>query len=104
MRGVDMFRNPWCASVRAELSNASAAWASDSLGQPFKTVSFGTGGSLVCIPVFVPKQAYAGLIQHVRGPNFLCDYPRIVAYGSDKSSQRGSDVQRICFPIEFAAP
>jgi len=30
VRGVDMFRNPWCASVDNELSNALAAWTYDS--------------------------------------------------------------------------
>ncbi len=89
--------------MRAELSDAPTAWTSDSTGPPLKTVPFDSAETLNCVPVFPSKRASAELAQHVRGPNFVCNYPKTVAVGSN-SSQRGSEVHRICFPIEFPEP
>src|SRR6266849_11079201 len=99
-----MFRNTWCASVRTELSNAPAAWTSDSMGLPLRTALFGSAGSLDCVSVFTSKQASAGLAQHDRGPIFVCDYPRVVAFVNNRSFQRRPEVQRTCIPIEFPEP
>src|SRR5258708_40204385 len=99
-----MFRNTWCASVRTELSNAPAAWTSDSKGPPFRTVSFGFAGNLDCVPVFPCKPPCAGLAQHIRGPVLLCHYPRMVAFANNRSFHTGSEVQRTCFSIEFPEP
>ena len=42
-RGVDMFRNRYCASVTTELSNALAVWTCDSRGPAPNTAAFALG-------------------------------------------------------------
>jgi hypothetical protein len=71
---------------------------------PLKTVPFDSAETLNCVAVFLSKPADTRPAQHVRGPNFVCNYPKAVALGSDGSSQRGSEVHRIGFPIEFPEP
>ena len=62
-----MVRNSWCASVRTELSNASAAWTYDSVRPLFRTELSCSAGSLECVSVIAAKRASARLAEHIRG-------------------------------------
>jgi len=68
VRGVDMLRNSWRASVRTELSNASAAWTSDWMGSLFRSVPFASVGNLAFVLVFPSRQILSRLAQHARAP------------------------------------
>src|SRR6266436_2040592 len=96
-----MFRNTWCASEKTELSNAPAAWTFDSMHPALKSVRVGSAGTLECVPASPSNEACPGLAEHVRGPIFVCDYPRVVAIGKDRNSQRGSALQGISFSIRI---
>ena len=58
-RGVDMFRNTWCASVTTELSNATAAWTCDSMGPASNTAAFGYAANVDRVPIFASKPAHS---------------------------------------------
>ncbi len=89
-RGVDMFRNTWCASVKTELSNAPAAWNYDSretLFEPTARMSdFSSNHS--CNPTCgcesrreVPEQRALGLI-------LFCHCPQVASFFENKSTER----------------
>jgi len=76
-RGVDMFRNTWCVSVRTELSNALAAWTHDSTetlfdstaGMPEFSVNHRCISQCACeSPHERPEQRGPGLIVFCRCP------------------------------------
>ncbi len=100
VRGVDMFRTTWCASVLTELSSSLAAWAYDSIGPPMRSVPFDSTDVLKCVPIFTSKPACGTSTRHQRGPIFVCHNPRVVAYESNRSPKTGLEVERICFSIE----
>ena|SRR5882762_1590226 len=104
VRGVDMFRITWCASVGTELSNAQAAWTFDSMGPPFEIAPFAYARCLEHVPVSPSKPASGMSAQHVGGPIVVCQYPRVAIYGNNRSSQKKTDVQRSCFPIDLPEP
>src|SRR5260370_41573424 len=78
-RGVDMFRNTWCASVKTELSNALAAWSYDSMETPSETrtsvLDFSANYS--CIAPCGCGYRHEGLPQQALGENFSMRGPRV---------------------------
>jgi len=87
-----MLRNSWSAAVRKEVSNASAAWTSDSMGRSFRTW-FGFAGSLVCVSVIMSKQSSAGGAKDIRRQILVWHNPRVVAFKNKRSFERWSRVQ-----------
>ncbi len=89
-RGVDMFRNAWCASVETELSNAPAAWTCDSSETLSETrtsmLDFPANHS--CIPPCGCGSRREGLPQHAPGAVFFCRFPRMAASMENKSGER----------------
>src|SRR5260370_4101453 len=88
-RGVDMFRNTWCASVKTELSKAPAAWtyvSGETLSETTTNMlDFSANHS--CIPPFGCWSRPEGLPQQALGVNFLCRYPRMAASIENKSAE-----------------
>src|SRR5260370_2052410 len=89
-RGVDMFRNAWCASVTTELSNAPAAWTCDSRETLPETrtsvLDFSANHS--CIPPCGFGPPHEGLTQHAPRVIFFCRCPRTAASMENKSAER----------------
>src|SRR6266436_264572 len=96
-RGVDMFRNTWCASVKSELSIAPAAWTCDSRETLSETrtnmLDFPANHS--CIPPCGCGSPREGLPQHALGAIFFCRCPRTAASMESKSAERSLAGERI---------
>src|SRR5713226_155850 len=96
-RGVDMFRNTWCASVRTELSIAPAAWTcdlSETLSET-RTNMLDFPANQSCIPRCGCGSIRKGLPQHAPGAIFLCRCPRMAASMENKSGERRLAVEGI---------
>src|SRR6266699_6342390 len=89
-RGVDMFRNTWCASVKTELSNAPAAWTCDSRETLSETrtnmLDFSANRS--CVPKCGCGSRREAVPQHAPGAIFFCRCPRMAASIENKSTER----------------
>jgi hypothetical protein len=84
-----MFRNTWCPFANTELSNVPGTWTCNSMVRRSRPGPF-SAGSLDYVQIFPAKQASAELSQHVQGgPIFICQYRRLVAFASNRISQRG---------------
>jgi hypothetical protein len=89
-RGVDMFRNPRCASVGTELSNALAAWTYD----PGETVSETRTGMLdfsaihSCVPPCGCVSRHEGWPQRAPWIALFCHCPQAAALLENKSTER----------------
>src|SRR5260370_1105133 len=90
VRGVDMFRNTWCASVGTELSNAPAAWTCDSRETLSETrtnmLDFSANRS--CILQCGCGSRREAVPQHAPGAIFFCRCPRMAASIENKSAER----------------
>src|SRR5260370_38114955 len=73
-RGVDMFRNTWCASVTTELSNAPAAWTCDLGDTLSETDLLDSFVSRCCIPPGEPRSSSKGPSHHAPGGTLFCHY------------------------------
>src|SRR5713226_1471193 len=83
-RGVDMFRNTWCASVKTELSNAPAAWTCDSRETPShsETKVPDSSASQSSIPVTGSEPPRGGSPQRGPGVIFFCQCPRLLPFNT----------------------
>src|SRR5260370_24999551 len=103
-RGVDMFRNTWCASVTTELSNAPAAWTCDSRETLSEITAempdFAVNHS--CIP---PRESRReGPEQRAPGLILFCHCPQVAALLKNKSTERrmvGEGIHLMGYTPEF---
>src|SRR5713226_7574332 len=81
-RGVDMFRNTWCASVRTELSIAPAAWTCDSRETPSHTETnvLDSSANQSCIPVIASEPVRGHSPRRGPGVIFFCHCPRLLPF------------------------
>src|SRR6267143_5176400 len=85
-RGVDMFRNTWCASVRTELPNALVAWRCDSQETPSHTETNvpDSFANQSCTPPAGSESVRGGLPQPGPGLGFFCHFPRVARFKNDR--------------------
>src|SRR6266566_1977643 len=83
-RGVDMFRNTWCASARTELSNAPAAWTCDSREtlSETRTSMLDLSANHSCIPPCGCGSRWKDLPQHALGVIIFCRCPRPLPFNA----------------------
>lgn len=105
-RGVDMFRNTWCASVETELSNALAAWTHDSM-EPVLDTTAGMPEFSVnhrCIPQCVCESPHERPEQRAPGLILFCRCPQGSTLFENKSTERtvaGGRIYLMSYPSEF---
>ena len=103
-RGVDMFRNTWCASVRTELSNAPAAWTYDSRETPphAETNVLDSSANQSCIPPSVCESVREVLSQRGQGIVFFCDCLRVAVFNNDRVVSGRLKVSGVCLRTELS--
>jgi len=103
-RGVDMFRNSWCASVTTELSNAPAAWTCDSRETPphAGTKALDSSANQSCVPPSVCESAREVLPQRGRGMVFFCHCLRVAVFNNDRVVNGRLEVLAVCLRTELS--
>ena len=101
-RGVDMLRNAWCAFMGTELSNALAAWTSDSTGTPFEdqTRMLGLALNHSCFPLG-GHGFQEGKEQVATEAMFFCHRPQMEVLTECKRAERRIAVEGLCFSGHF---
>src|SRR6266436_9396808 len=102
-RGVDMFRNTWCASVRTELSNAPAAWTCDLWEPPSDTETNvpDSSANQSCILLTGSEPARGGSLQRGQGVIFFCHCPRVVPFKNCRVVSGRLEVPGVCLRMEL---